>query len=301
MGQKLSEEEARMIMLKASLLPKGAYINGSTLWECNCMRCGRTVHHKASQTKNRRSSCKYCSGNTLDFKSAIEIMKKAGAYPLVKRPKKTTDPWKSLCLDCYRVITPRYNDVQKGNHCPCKYCSNHDVPIEERLKVMSRANLKPLVDYPGSCMTNWKSECLDCERIVHPRYNNVQQGNGGCKYCSPAGFDVTKLGRVYIISNKNDSIRKIGISNVYKKRLRQHELQGLSNLILLTKEISGQFAKDIEQSWINYLRSEGIPPAETTLRYAGVSETWQTERCEDFPIFSPDIVDIDNRTDSCYD
>jgi len=47
---------------------------------------------------------------------------------------------------------------------------------------MKKAKLKPLVPFPGS-KTNWKCECVQCGNIVYPNYGDVNQGDGGCKYC----------------------------------------------------------------------------------------------------------------------
>jgi len=53
---------------------------------------------------------------------------------------------------------------------------------------MKLANLLPLVDYTTG-KNKWKSKCLLCGRVVFPTYNTIQQGNGGCKYCSKKFVD----------------------------------------------------------------------------------------------------------------
>lgn len=49
--------------------------------------------------------------------------------------------------------------------------------------VMRAARLEPLVPYPGT-KAPWLCRCLTCGAEVTPRYNNVDQGNGGCNRCS---------------------------------------------------------------------------------------------------------------------
>ena len=89
------------------------------------------------------------------------------------------------CYDCFEGL--REKDYEKFNiknvQNGCGFCSGHFVDVETALKVMQSANLLPLVPYTKSHI-KWKSKCLICERVVFPTYNSIQQGNGGCKYCS---------------------------------------------------------------------------------------------------------------------
>ena len=54
--------------------------------------------------------------------------------------------------------------------------------------VMLKAGLKPLELYISSS-TKWKSECITCKRTVSPTYSSIQQGQGGCEYCSGKRVD----------------------------------------------------------------------------------------------------------------
>ena len=47
---------------------------------------------------------------------------------------------------------------------------------------MLDASLKPLDKYKDS-KTPWKSICLKCNKVVKPKLNTVQSGDGGCKFC----------------------------------------------------------------------------------------------------------------------
>jgi recombinational DNA repair protein (RecF pathway) len=69
-----------------------------------------------------------------------------------------------------------------------------DPKIAER--VMIAAGLKPLEPYVNS-ITEWKSKCLDCGKIVYPKYTNIKQGDGGCKPCG-----LRKLGLTLRLSHK---------------------------------------------------------------------------------------------------
>jgi hypothetical protein len=48
--------------------------------------------------------------------------------------------------------------------------------------VMRKAKLEPLEEYPGATI-KWKCRCLQCKKVVHPKYNMIQRGQGGCRDC----------------------------------------------------------------------------------------------------------------------
>ena len=50
---------------------------------------------------------------------------------------------------------------------------------------MLKAGLKPLEPYKGAG-TKWKSQHIECGKIVYPRYDKIVQGQQGCKSC---GYD----------------------------------------------------------------------------------------------------------------
>ena len=52
-------------------------------------------------------------------------------------------------------------------------------------KVMLKAGLKPLEPYIGAGI-KWKSQHIECGKIVYPRYDKIVQGQRGCKSC---GYD----------------------------------------------------------------------------------------------------------------
>jgi recombinational DNA repair protein (RecF pathway) len=61
-------------------------------------------------------------------------------------------------------------------------CAGKVVTHELAVQVMNKAKLEPLVPYPGS-QINWKCKCMKCGEIVYPNYGDINQGDGGCKYC----------------------------------------------------------------------------------------------------------------------
>ena len=64
--------------------------------------------------------------------------------------------------------------------------------------------------------------CVDCNHIWSARPDNLLR-NGGCPSCAKYGFDSSKLAIFYILKiSGNQAFTGFGISNVYKKRRRQH-------------------------------------------------------------------------------
>ena len=50
------------------------------------------------------------------------------------------------------------------------------------MQVMKKAKLKPLEPYKAA-LTKWKCLHIPCGNIVYPKYNWIQQGQGGCNTC----------------------------------------------------------------------------------------------------------------------
>jgi hypothetical protein len=58
---------------------------------------------------------------------------------------------------------------------------------------MLQAGLEPLEPYQ-SALAKWKCKCLGCGEIVFPKYNQIQQGIGGCNNCgTKRGSEKIKL------------------------------------------------------------------------------------------------------------
>lgn len=112
---------------------------------------------------------------------ATERMRAAGAEPLDPYPG-AGRPWRCTCARCGRTITASLHSLTKGNG-PCAYYAGKAVDPVTAVEVMRAAGLEPLVPYPGSKNT-WLCRCRRCGNDIAPRYNNVQQSQTGCKYCS---------------------------------------------------------------------------------------------------------------------
>ena len=118
----------------------------------------------------------------IDPEVAEKVMLKADLKPL--EPYKTSNSnWKCKCLKCGKVVYPYHTAIKQGQG-GCVYCAKGQfVDPEEAVKLMIKANLKPLEPYRGSGL-RWKCLHLPCNQIVYPMYASIQQGQGGCIHCA---------------------------------------------------------------------------------------------------------------------
>lgn len=117
----LTKDKAIAIMLKNNLQPLEEYVNALTAWRAKCLKCGQIVSPKLGAISGGQGPCVYCAGKKVDLEYAIEIMLSANLKPL--EPFKTVRrPWKSLCLVCENVVTPRLASVIKNGRA-CSFCS----------------------------------------------------------------------------------------------------------------------------------------------------------------------------------
>jgi hypothetical protein len=184
--KKVHPDDATKIMRKAGLEPLTPYPGSNTKWKCRHLKCGEIVYTMHSWIVAGSGGCQKCgyveSGlkGRVSEKLAVQVMKKAGLTPLTPYVG-ASKPWKSKCSRCKQITSPTYSSIASGTS--CGVCAGKIVTEELAVKIMNKANLKPLVPYPGS-KTNWKCKCLKCGKIVFPNYGDINQGDGGCKYCS---------------------------------------------------------------------------------------------------------------------
>ncbi len=151
-------------------------------WKSRCLTCKKVSSPQLGSIRAGRG-CQYCANNVrLVHEEAFVRMKKFGVTPLVPY-KSAVTPWKSRCMTCGKVVSPKLNSVQSGQGA-CKYCSKVYVDPKEAVKMMIKNGIEPKEPYTNS-ITPWKCKCLVCGRIVYPQYSSVRQGRGGCRYCAP--------------------------------------------------------------------------------------------------------------------
>jgi hypothetical protein len=246
MAKRLSETEAREIMIQAGAEPLIPFPGTSKPWLSKCMKCGKEISPTLGNIKhNGTKPCAYCSKKKVHPDDAVKLMRDAGLEPLEPYPGsnikwkckhlncgeivypmhswivagsggclkcgyvKTKEkqifsdeearklflkngldpqipypgagkPWKSRCKKCSQIVSPTYNSIKSGTG--CGVCAGKIVVPELAEALMRNASLEPIVPYPGG-RTKWKCKCMKCGQIVYPNYGDIQQGDGGCKYC----------------------------------------------------------------------------------------------------------------------
>lgn len=115
-------------------------------------------------------------------------LRRVDLEPLTPYPGAVAAAWSVRCLRCANEYTASVKAVARGVR-GCRVCAAASraelrrVSPEVAQAVMRRSGLQPLVPYPGHNKQPWPCMCLTCNSLVQPRYNSVQQGQGGCAPC----------------------------------------------------------------------------------------------------------------------
>lgn len=218
MTRKLTQEEARAVMLAANLQPLEPYKSSGAPWKCRCQKCKTIGSPTLGNVRQRTGGCFQCGrikrGITRRLSEQVTVPKmlKKGLKPL--EPYRDAKlKWKCECLICHRIVEPTYwtistsKSLKKG----CSYCVGVKVDAIEVKEKMLKAGLKTLGPYPGKDKP-WRCKCLVCGAIVFPHWNNIRNGAGGCAKCR------------YIKSGKSNRVpEKDAIAIMLKAKLQPLE------------------------------------------------------------------------------
>ena len=184
--KKVHPDDAVKLMVGAGLEPLEPYPGSNAKWKCKHLECGEIVYPMHSWILAGSGGCLNC-GYIKNKEKQMFSDKDARAFFLEQgfdpqEPYRGAGkPWKSLCKKCKQIVSPTYNSIKNGTG--CGVCAGKIVVPAIAEGIMRKASLEPLVPYPGS-KTNWKCKCMKCGKTVYPNYGDIQQGDGGCKYCS---------------------------------------------------------------------------------------------------------------------
>jgi formylmethanofuran dehydrogenase subunit E len=244
-----------------------------------CGICGLETHKTLANLRKGYKNCQYCARNSvIQEDEARKLYLSVGLEPLGPFPG-GKGGWKSKCTKCGEIVSPHYTSVTKGRG--CKFCSGKAVNPEYAARVMRSSQYQPLVPYPGA-LKKWKSKCTKCGKESAPTFATVSSKGSMCKFCNPAGINLTEPAVFYLIEHKDFRALKIGISGAGKNRITSHKRQGWQLLELLHFE-TGEEALELEQSVKKWIRqSLGLP------QYLGKEEMPQRGETE---TFSADEVD----------
>jgi hypothetical protein len=254
--------DAKAAMLKRGFKTIGEFPGATKYWDVICIKCDKPDSIRM-HSLNKVSGCSYCARIKLDINDVYKRMEFLDFKPLEKF-KSAKTPWKMRCLKCKNIISPTWDKIngQKRGR-GCGYCSRVRVDIKDVNRLLKQLQLKPLVKYPGG-KKSWKCKCFKCDSIVYPKYNDLNQGQGGCSNCADYGLNYTDKGFIYLITHPSLGAHKIGIANSYKSRefddrMYNHKKHGWETY--KTKNFTKlRNAFLVEQKVIKWLRVEvGLP------------------------------------------
>ncbi len=289
---RLDEESALKIMHAKNLEPLEKYPGAMKPWKSKCLDCGNIIKPRYAHIQQGRKGCSFCGKKSktdkmrLSQEEAFAVARSKGFEPL--EPYKGRHfAWKCRCLKCGETIAPHFAGIVTGGG--CRFCSGLVVDPSSAYLVMKKAGLVPLIDYPGAGKP-WLCECLKCKRHVTPRYSSVNKGIGGCKYCATHGYDFSKGGVLYLITNDRLNSHKIGITNdaAKEKRLKKHSKEGWETYKTCYFN-DGNEAFEVEQEILVWWRSElGLPIylSNSEMPQGGFTETVNSSEIDLMTIWS---------------
>ena len=179
-GKKVDPLIAIQAMKSKGLQPLEPFVSASARWNCQCLRCSRSITTTYKLASTSAGGCKYCAPNFVNLARIKEVMSKAGLVPQEKYPG-SKSPWKVQHTKCGRVFVVEYANIRKASS--CRYCAGVAVIPAEAVKVMEALGIKPLTPYPGA-KKPWKCKCIVCKRTIYPIYSSSASRNSGCIYCT---------------------------------------------------------------------------------------------------------------------
>lgn len=242
------------------------------------LSCGVVSERSLNNIKLGAGYCEGCMKNqTLTESEALTVLRNAGFEPLGAYVNSET-PWEAQCQKCKRTLWPSIHTL-KGKNSGCSYCNKVKVDPSEAIQLMISAGYTPLEPYKNS-KTKWKCRHEVCGLIVFPRYNTIQNGQGGCSDCADK-YSYFETSYFYVMEHDAYQSLKIGISNTESKddRVIVHTKQGWKLLQRIDFE-NGFLAYEFEQTLLKHLRiSMKIPIhlSKSEMPQSGYSETFSVE------------------------
>ncbi len=128
-------------------------------------------------------------------------------------------------------MAPVYNAVLKG-HDPCWYCSGNRISDADAHALLAAADLQPLEEYRQAGLA-WRCRCTRCDSIALTVLTRLKfTGVRGCPLCQRGGFRPHEPACLYLLHLSGHDVYKIGVTNQYEFRIREHRRFGLVPLAL---------------------------------------------------------------------
>lgn len=259
-GNVVDVEEAKKLFLNRGLIPQESFPGAKKPWRSIHAQCGREVFVKYSYVLDGSSGCRECAVNYVNPELALEVFRSANLEPLEPYPGASRG-WRSIHTVCGREVTPHWGYVKKYL-AGCKYCAGRAITEKDAVEMVVQKGFKPLEPYKGS-QVPWRMIHNKCGQEVNPRLNSIRisiSESDGCRKCADSTFNYAEPAIIYLLTHKEFSAHKIGISGDKKKRVQQHQREGWEVFKIL-KVDTGEQAYKIEQDVLDWLNEVfGLTP-----------------------------------------
>jgi hypothetical protein len=292
----LDPDEAKATMREHGLEPLDLYPGACKPWRCRCLTCEREVRPLYSSIQQGQGGCRFCARQAVDPEEAKSVMQAKGLEPLEPYPG-SAKPWRCRHT-CGQEVSPSYSSIRWGNNGPCRFCARLVVDPKEAEAAMWKKGLEPLEDYTRADKP-WLCRCHTCGQVVSPRYDDVKERDGGCRFCTPRGYNPDRPSCIYLIRlpgrpGSSDGIIKVGIAGCHSDRLAQFQKRGWAEIESLRFE-DGAIPPVIERAVLKWLTDDlgqpcGLSPGEMK-GMAGHTETFSVGDLGAAGVTVDDVVD----------
>lgn len=242
------------------------------------------------------SGCPFCSGKKLlpgfnDFKTRCpEFAKEASGWNPSEVLYGTNRKYLWRCeLGHEWRVSPRQR-YSKETGCPI--CANkqlltgfNDLATRFPLLAAEAYEWDPrTVLGSGKAKLNWRCSKGHQWRAT---INNRTGSNGtNCPSCSNAGFDPNEAGYLYFLEHEIWEMFQIGITNLPKRRIREHQNSGWK-VIEIRGPMDGHLTQDWETAILRMLKANGADLSNSQIagKFDGYSEAWSKAKFDAESIF----------------
>lgn len=194
--QRTSQETANAVCASKNITPLEPFISVDTPRNCKCNICGKTSKSRLKElVSGHASGCRYCGYKNAGLaKRLSQDFVDLVFYEKNLNPK---EPYRGAaiprlceCMICGTLVKPQYASLKSGQG-GCSKCGlersgkRRALPKSLALAILKRANLQPLVPYPGRDKP-WKCVHTPCGSVVKPSIASISNGRGGCIKCGRA-------------------------------------------------------------------------------------------------------------------
>ncbi|MFF5922684.1 hypothetical protein ACFY8C_30815 [Streptomyces flavochromogenes] len=182
------EADAVEAMLARGARPLEPFPGTQLPWKCLCLTCNEASSPRYNDVVNKGTGAcsKTCRSRKIaarlsrDGAEACAVMLQWGWDPLEDYPG-AGKSWSARCTHCGIIKPKKLAHVQKGRG-GCTNCAGRDVSDEDARKIASKAELEPLVHYPGS-LQPWLCRCMRCGHVGTPTYAKIRSRGHQCWSC----------------------------------------------------------------------------------------------------------------------